>query len=526
MNTKKQQKLRSRSKVGFSRLGLALALLVLIVGVAPVSATQAATAAYAPQLTRYPYLTDVVLGNATVNFATDQSQNTAFVKYGEVGVESCTAHTVVASHLGFQVYPSPYDPVNNPPKQEFQWKAMLVVKPDTQYCYRVYLGSAPEIDLLGGDQSPTFWTQIPAGSNQPFSFAVLADWGYVQPDGTNTHQAALLKLLSSQNPRFVVTAGDNRYATTGYLSVPLQTQYGDLYQSGPSTSAVFGPNFWKQVGSTIPIFPAIGNHGYSGATINHPHIMNWPQDTAVQSSAGRYATDLYQGFNGTTPTNYPSVWYAFDAGVARFYILEATWADTNIGTADLYKNDYDYHWAPGSQEYEWLKADLQAHPGGVKFALFHFPMYSDSNATDTSDTYLQGPSSLEGLLSANGVQMGFSGHAHFYQRSNPANSNSLVTYVVGGGGATLSPIGPICSPNTGYGIGWSPTTNKGSKCGSATIPTDIRQVYSFLMVSVNGYDVTVTPINELGQPFDAQTYHFTPSTGTPQNRLFLPLMVR
>ena len=45
------------------------------------------------QLTRYPYLTDVAGRNATVNFGTDQSSDSAVVKWGRVGAESCTAHT-------------------------------------------------------------------------------------------------------------------------------------------------------------------------------------------------------------------------------------------------------------------------------------------------------------------------------------------------------------------------------------------------------------------------------------------------
>jgi hypothetical protein len=153
-------------------------------------------------------------------------------------------------------------------------------------------------------------------------------------------------------------------------------------------------------------------------------------------------------------------------------------------------------------------------------------MYADSNAADTYSKYLQGPSSLEGLLNAYGAQMGFSGHVHFYQRNNLPNNNSLITYVVGGGGATLTPIGPICSSFDDYGIGWSPTNLVGSKCGAATAPTDVRQVYSFLMVTVNGFNVTVTPYNELGQSFDTQTYHFTPTTGTFNNHVFLPITVR
>ena len=60
----------------------------------------------------------------------------------------------------------------------------------------------------------------------------------------------------------------------------------------------------------------------------------------------------------TAPSSsYPSTWYAFDAGVARFYVLETAWADGNPGLADSYTNDYDTHWAPSTPQYQWLEQD-------------------------------------------------------------------------------------------------------------------------------------------------------------------------
>src|SRR5205085_1123047 len=72
------------------------------------------------------------------------------------------------------------------------------------------------------------------------------------------------------------------------------------------------------------------------------------------------------------------------------------------------------------------------------FAFFHYPLNSGSKS-ESSDTYLQGPNELEGLLGSNGVKLAFNGHAHMYVRSKP-NSNSMVTYLAGGGGASLESI--------------------------------------------------------------------------------------
>src|SRR6185503_11562813 len=83
-----------------------------------------------------------------------------------------------------------------------------------------------------------------------------------------------------------------------------------------------------------------------------------------------------------------------------------------------------------------------------------------------------------------------------------------ISYVTGGGGATLQPIGP-CHANDAYGIGWSPTKLAGSACGAASPPTAAANVFHFLKVSVNGNRVTVAPTDETGQTFDVQTYTFT-----------------
>ena len=76
-------------------------------------------------------------------------------------------------------------------------------------------------------------------------------------------------------------------------------------------------------------------------------------------------------------------------------MLETAWEDTNVGTANLFKNDFDNHWGPNSPQYQWLKNDLETHPRARRFAFHHFPMYSDQSAT-SSDTLLQGAGSWRG----------------------------------------------------------------------------------------------------------------------------------
>ncbi|MEO7841542.1 MAG: metallophosphoesterase [Anaerolineales bacterium] len=458
------------------------------------TASSSANGSYSLALGRYPYLTDVVNSSATINWATDRSSLSGAVRWGKVGYESCTAHYVIASKKAISVNGVP----------EYQWKAMLNLEPGTQYCYRIYLNSGPatEIDLLGTDPAPSFWTQVPSGSSQSFSFVVIGDWGYVDSTGANPYQANLMSLIAQSGGRFAVTTGDNGYPDGN------QKNLGDLIQTGLNISAVFGPSFWKVPGASMPIFATIGNHGFYSPNALHPHLLTWPQDQAVSTSGGSYIKETYCCLDGTTSKPYPSAWYAFDAGPARFYILETAWDETNIGTASEYQVDYDYHWGPGTAQYQWLQADLANHPSILKFAFLHYPLYSD-NPQESTDTFLLGSNSLEGLLKQHGVDIAFTGHAHIYERNLPS-STGLYNYITGGGGATLGTLG-TCTALDAYAIKFTTT---GKACGSAPVPTSAAQVYHFLKVTVNGSSVTVTPINSLGQSFDVRNYNFSAGAET------------
>jgi len=450
--------------------------------------TMATIAGVATQLTRYPYLTDVVDKYATINWATDRSAISGSATWGQVAADgSCNpTNSVAATRTAITVNSV----------SEYQWKAMLSLSPDTQYCYRVFLKT---VDLLGSDPAPRFWTQLPAGSTKPFSFVVFGDWGSTDSNGANQDEANVMHQIANSGARFALTVGDNAYSSGS------QTDFGDLIETGPSMSSVFGPQFWAGPGRSMPIFPALGNHGYASTTSAHPELTNFPQDQAVALSGGRYTRDTYCCQNGTVSASYPSAWYAFDAGPARFYVLSAAWADNNVGSTNMYDNDYDSHWTVSDAEYQWLENDLKTHPSALKFAFLHFPVYSD-NTAQVSDTFLQGSGSLEGLLGRYGVDIAFDGHAHVYERTK-ANSNGLVTYLTGGGGAKLATVRD-CKANDGYGLGWSFASNVGTACGAAPVPTAPNQVYHYLRVSVDGNKVTVSPTDEMGRTFDVQTYTF------------------
>ena len=131
-------------------------------------------------------------------------------------------------------------------------------------------------------------------------------------------------------------------------------------------------------------------------------------------------------------------------------------ASSAVNSCVAYQADADEHWQTTSPEYQWLQKDLPPIPGGVKMAVFHFPLRS-VNASQPSDPYIQNSSanpqastSLEALLARYGVGIAFNGHAHTYQRIVPNNyqqNGQLINYVTGGGGGVLEPVsGGNCSP--------------------------------------------------------------------------------
>jgi Calcineurin-like phosphoesterase len=448
---------RRGARVG--RTGALAAVLLLVV-------------ALAGCLMRAPYMTDALPTTEVLNFATHDGTPAPAVTFGPS--PGCNASTVTASLTGNITVGS---------QTEYQWNARLTgLSAKTSYCYDVTQGGT---DQLNGAR-PSFTTPLASGDTTPYSFAVLGDWGGGTQDETN-----VLSHIRSSGAQFVMTVGDNVY------NDGTQTDYGDIGQGNVFTLAN-----WPG-GQSAPWFPAQGNHGF---TQNLPYLQNFPESGAAFTSAGRYQQDAYCCL-GVMPSShtYASAWYAFDWGNARFYVLEAAWSDSNGG----YQGDFQAHWngtvagcSICGAELQWLKNDLAAHTGtAMKFAFFHYPLHVD-NTAQPSDTFLDGPNGLEGVLANNGVKIVFNGHAHVYERNTPQIAGTpMVSYVTGGGGAELGKIS-TCSSFDAYAIG------SGSSACHAPAPTSDAQVFHFLKVSVNGRQVTVTPTDENGRTFDVQTYGF------------------
>jgi hypothetical protein len=472
-------------------------------------ATAPSALAVSSTVMRYPYLTDLTSTSVQVTFDTSSKVVSAVgaVQWGTpVGATGCTMTGRSASSPGNTLNA----PITVAGVTEYQTSIRVSgLTAGTTYCYRIYTGGTAPVDLLGADAAPRFTTLSTSGA---FTFDVLGDWGDDSVAG-GRNQKNVDALIAGSGAQFAVSTGDIAYQNGS------QNNYGNLVATGTAVSEVFGPDYWKVPGAAIPLFATTGNHGRSTT-----FLQNWKQGATVAASGGRYLMETYSGIDSTAPASYPSAWYAFDAGGARFYVLAADWNDSNVGTAPggAYQVDRDYHWQPSSPQYQWLKADLESHGNTLKLAFFHYPLRADS-ATEGSDTYLQNDpntpsstSSLEGLLANNGVHLAFNGHAHLYQR-NLAPPGGLTSYVTGGGGAKVSPVitRSKCSTTDAYAVGWSYSKAAGSACGAAPVPTSDAQVFHFLRVTVNGATVTVTPTDSTGASFDPVVYDLSQNSTPP-----------
>jgi hypothetical protein len=177
--------------------GRVLGVVTLVAAAALALLSSPASGAYDAKLKRYPYLTDLVSTSVMVNFGTDISSTSATVKYGLAG-GTCDTNAATATRT--------FILVNG--VSEYQWKAQLTgLSPNTQYCYRLFFGSA-QLDLLGTDASPVFTSQVPSGSSAPFKFAVFGDWGKTLAAG-NPDQANVISQIAQSGARVALTTGGN-----------------------------------------------------------------------------------------------------------------------------------------------------------------------------------------------------------------------------------------------------------------------------------------------------------------------------
>ncbi|MBT3589411.1 MAG: metallophosphoesterase family protein [Candidatus Marinimicrobia bacterium] len=266
---------------------------------------------------------------------------------------------------------------------------LVGLEKNTHYNYRVVSGTMA---------SPLQNFRTKKLDNAPFAFSVYGDNRSYPRVAEN-----VVKMMTRENIDFICSVGD--VVTTGiHLS-----QWVDEY---------LYPLRW--LGGQIPSYISIGNHEYGGywalgkvypfeERVNHP----------------------------LTATGSTEYWYSFDYGNAHFVFIDPNKGDGPKG----------HRIPPGSQQYEWLKHDLEKARETAKwtFVFFHQPPYSEcwSGGYYDGEYYLR--KEIVPLMELNGVDIVFSGHTHDYERGLPhppydpetGSGNNAAYIVTGGAGSFL-----------------------------------------------------------------------------------------
>jgi Calcineurin-like phosphoesterase len=261
------------------------------------------------------------------------------------------------------------------------------------------------------------------GANPPQLAVETAD---PPPPGTNIYAAGDVA-CATDDPNYnggagVATACRMKATSDLMLANPadLVVALGDeQYNSGSPADfqASYDPSWGRVKALTKPV---VGNHEYG------------------QTGAGGYFG--YFG-NAATPLEPGCVksckgYYSFDAGTWHVVVLntECTRIDGGAGCA------------VGSQQEQWLTADLNAHPTACTLAVGHRPRWS-SNSFASADI-----APLMDVLYAKGIEVYLTGHAHSYERfapQNPAGGRDdgagVREFVVGTGGDNSTGFGTVAA---------------------------------------------------------------------------------
>jgi acid phosphatase type 7 len=215
-----------------------------------------------------------------------------------------------------------------------------------------------------------------------------------QPIGTSScHHAAVSDLLVSMGFVAVMPLGDTQYED-GALA---------------KFQASYHPT-WGRVNDMV--HPAVGNHEY-----------------LTPGAAGYYA---YFGAAAGAPGQ---GYYSYDLDRWHVIVLNSNCSDAG-----------GCH--PGSPQYNWLSADLLAHPNACTLAYWHIPLFSSGGRASPNTRHLWQ------LLYDNNADLILTGHDHIYERFAPQAPTGVLDpargirqFVVGTGGANHTGIASI-APNS------------------------------------------------------------------------------
>lgn len=182
--------------------------------------------------------------------------------------------------------------------------------------------------------------------------------------------------------------------------------------------------------------------------ISHPVPGNHEYGVADAAGYFRYFGDRAFGTTG---------YHSFDVGTWHVIALNSNLCSPYYGEVC----------GAGDPQYEWLKADLAAHPSedyACTLAFFHHPRwdwlkYQHASWVESFD--LERTATFYELLYGAGADLVLAGHNHNYQRYAPSDpegnvdeEGGIVQFIVGSGGRNLNDLGAPSTRPANFVTGW------------------------------------------------------------------------
>lgn len=288
----------------------------------------------------------------------------------------------------------------------------------------------------------------------PFTFIVLGDYGTGIRKSTSTRRQrevalAMQAVFETRDVRLIVTTGDNIYAGTRLLGLPLGTNTGD--EDDDWFFTFFQP--YRYMVNRVPMYPCIGNHDTA--------------ETEDRDDREQLLDNLYlrERFGNETTSGRasldPGLFYRFRFGRDVEFIC----LDTSKEHFFRGKRLFEY-----PKHREWIDRTLASHEGTRWRIVFcHHPPFCAGPKHGNTDRMDQ----LVPLFTQGGVRVVFSGHEHNFQHS----SYGGIDYFVTGAGSKVRKGSPDRFDEA-HTRSWSDHAH-------------------FLLVTIDGSTMSVEPIGEL-----------------------------
>jgi len=265
-----------------------------------------------------PYLQNVTQTSITVQWWTDESEETNRVEYGKEFKYSSDASNDFIESTG-----------------KYLHRAVLTdLEPDCSYNYRVCSGSKTGKEYI-------FHTAV--NRNTPFTFAMIGD-GRTDNDKIIARHRHICDMAMKEHINLALIAGDE--VCTG------EQLHWDRYWRQIVTASD-DKNGGINFAGTIPIYLVVGNHEiYNGEKTDRTGNL--------KTSMARFKAYVDNPPNMSKNPDWEERYYSFNYGVATFIVL-----DTNSTGALFYKNNKYLpagetpDWEPGSEQYLWMLEELK-----------------------------------------------------------------------------------------------------------------------------------------------------------------------